>query len=240
MQFAGQFSFISVFLRLTLAMLAGGVIGYGRSKKRKAAGLRTFMLMSMGASLTVMLALYEHRMLSTDWAPAVQAAGLKFDGSRYAAQVISGSGFIAAGTIISGRHQQVDGLTTATGMFASVCMGLAAGAGFYLLVILLLAVILLALDILYPLEPGFKRRVRNFSMYVEFLNMEVINTITEAVLAQGAQIFEVDIENTKAGEDRFPSAIFTLRLSRDNYSHSSMLTAIAELDCVQSIQELVA
>ena len=114
-----EFNFLSAVVRLILAMACGSVVGFGRSKKKQNAGL------------SVLLACYEYKMMTGQWAAAVAEIGMKFDASRYSAQVISGIGFLAAGTILSSGHQQVTGLTTAAGLFTSACMGMAAGAGMY-------------------------------------------------------------------------------------------------------------
>ncbi|MBR2188672.1 MAG: MgtC/SapB family protein [Eubacterium sp.] len=235
-----EFHMLSIFLRLILAMLAGGVIGYGRSRKRKTAGLRTFMLISIGAALTLLLASYEYHMLTTQWSDAVAAESLRFDGSRYAAQVLSGIGFIAAGTIITDTKQQVEGLTTATGLFACACMGLAAGAGFYECVIIVLVIIILVLDVLFPLEPAFKRRLRHLTMFVEFNKLEDIEKIVAVIKSQNAEIHELDFARKKRKDEKYPSAIIEMTLSKENISHSNMLTSVAELPCVQSIQELIS
>jgi len=85
-----QFSFGSVLFRLLLALLSGGLIGYGRSKKDCPAGLRTYMLISLGAALCTTLALYEYEMIRTAWAETVALVGQKFDASRLAAQAVTG------------------------------------------------------------------------------------------------------------------------------------------------------
>ena len=117
-----DFNFTTVVLRLLLAFLSGMAIGYGRSRKRRTTGMRTFILTSLGSAMTVLLATYEYEMLCGPWARVVEEVGMKFDGSRYSAQVISGIGFLAAGTILSIGHQQVSGLSTASGLFASVSL----------------------------------------------------------------------------------------------------------------------
>lgn len=185
-----DFTFGSMVLRLALAMLAGGAIGYGRSKKERAAGLRTYMLITLGAAMSVLLSLYEYTMLTEGpWAETVERVGLKFDAARLVSQVITGIGFLGAGIIIKGAHQQVKGLTTVTGLFATVCMGIAAGAGFYWLVILCVALIVLVLNVMSPLEGAFKRRLRNITLYVEFGSVEDIATITDIMRQQHAQVF---------------------------------------------------
>ncbi|MDO5132234.1 MAG: MgtC/SapB family protein [Eubacteriales bacterium] len=235
-----DFNFNSVVLRLLLAFLSGTVIGYGRARKRRSAGLRTFILTSIGAALTVLLATYEYEMLCGPWASVVEEVGLKFDGSRYSAQVISGVGFLSAGTIISIGHQQVSGLSTASGLFASVCMGMAAGAGFYECVIVVLIILVLVLDVMWPLEPAFKRRLRNITIFVEFNSLEDLNDISDVVRSRGAHIYDIEIERSKREKDKYPCAILILKMSREKPSHSGMLSSIAELDCVRVIHELIS
>lgn len=235
-----DFSLINVSVRLLLAMLAGGVIGWGRSKQARPAGLRTYMLISIGAAMSVLLALYQYSMLKGPWAEIVEEVGFKYDGSRFAAQVITGIGFLGAGIIVKAAHQQVSGLTTATGLFATVCMSVAAGAGFYECVIISTAIIVLVLNVMSPLEGAFKRRLRNITLNVEFYSVEDISTITDVMKRQQAQIFDIDIERTEQKGDKYPSAIFILQLSRANHSHSGILSSLAELPCVRSVQELIA
>ncbi len=235
-----DFTFTTVILRLLLAFLSGTVIGYGRARKQRAAGLRTFILTSIGAALTTLLATYEYQMLCGPWADVVKEVGLKFDGSRYSAQVISGIGFLAAGTIISIGHQQVSGLSTAAGLFASVCMGIAAGAGFYECVIVVLVILIIVLDIMWPLEPAFKRRLRNITVFVEFNALENLNEISDVVRSRGATIYDIEIERSKRDRDKYPCAILILKMSREKPSHSGMLSSIAELDCVRTIHELIS
>ena len=241
-EFLRQFSFGSVVVRLALAMLAGGAIGYGRAKKQRNAGLRTYMLVSIGAALSIIISLYEREMLYNGgpWAWLAEVADLKFDGSRYGAQVITGIGFLAAGTIIAADHQQVSGLTSAIGLFASACLGLAAGAGFWECVVPGALLVILCMEGMQMLEVSFKRRLRNITVYIEFLSVENIATITEALEQRGAQIFDIDVERSEPVDDLSPSAIFTLKLSRENASHSDVLSSLAEMECVNSVHELIS
>ncbi len=234
-----EFNLVTMLLRLVLALLAGGVVGYGRSKNNRPAGLRTYMIISVGAAMSVLITLFHYQMLMGPWNELYQEIG-KFDGARLAAQVVTGIGFLGAGIIIKAAHQQVKGLTTATGLFATVCMGLACGAGFYEIVLMTLVMIVLVLNVMTPLEVAFKRRLRNITLNVEFNSVEDIDTITEVMRFLDAQIFDIDIERTKVKDTKYPSAIFILKLSKENHSHSGMLTSLAELPCVRSVQELVS
>lgn len=233
-----EFTFVSVAIRLVLAMIAGGVIGWGRSKREQAAGLRTYMLASIGAALCILISLYEYEMIKGAWAPIVAEVGEKFDASRIGTQAISGIGFLAAGTILSVSHQRLSGLTTAAGLFASVCMGLACGAGFFELVIVTLIMMILVLEIMYPLEILYKRKARNVTLSVEFDSINSIGQISEVIKGEGARIYDIEVERVKKKGEHHPSAIFSMKLSKENTSHSSVLSAVAALSCVYAIEEL--
>ena len=111
---------VSIILRLSLAMIFGGIIGFDRGKKKRPAGFRTHILVCIGSALAMITNQY-----------IVQVMGMGGDPTRLGAQVISGIGFLGAGTILVTGRQQVKGLTTAAGLWASACMGLALGIGFY-------------------------------------------------------------------------------------------------------------
>lgn len=124
-----EMNFVSVMFRLILAMVCGGMIGLERGRKRRPAGFRTYMLVCLGAALTMLLSQYEFAMVMGPWKDIAVELGMKTDVSRFGAQVINGIGFLGAGTILVTGRQQVKGLTTAAGLWASACTGLAVGAG---------------------------------------------------------------------------------------------------------------
>ena len=122
-----ELSMVSVLLRLSLAMVCGGLIGIERGRKRRAAGLRTYMLVCLGATLSVILSQYFYVMLTTVWSVDASLVGRTTDVSRIAAKVIGGIGFLGTGTIIITGKQEVKGLTTAAGLWASASLGIAVG-----------------------------------------------------------------------------------------------------------------
>lgn len=235
-----EFHFITVLLRLVLALLAGGVVGYGRAKKKRAAGFRTYMLASVGAALAIMLSMYEYEMMRGAWAPIVAEVGEKFDASRYAATVISGIGFLGAGTIIATAHSQVSGLSSAAGMLACVGLGMTAGCGFYSCLICGLICTVFVLDFLSPVERTFKRKIQNIVLVVEFNSIEDIHTIVTMIQDKHAQIFDIDVERSDFDGENYPCAVFVLKMDKNNTSHSDMLSSLAELPCTNSVHELIA
>ena len=237
-EYLREFNFLSVFLRLLLALVAGGIIGFGRARKKETAGLRTYIITCVGSALTALMGFYEYEMLMGAWS-GLTAAELKFDGSRFSAAVISGIGFLAAGSIMLIKHQQVSGLTTAIGLFVTSCIGIAAGMGFYEAVIISVAVMVIVMEFMHPAEMTFKRKMRNMTIHVSFDDLENLSRITDTLTGEGATIYEFELEDKKF-KDENPSAIVWIKLSKNNKSHSSVLSSVAELDCVSSVQELVS
>lgn len=231
------FNWYTVPLRMILAVITGAVIGYGRSSKRANAGLRTYMLTCLGAATTVLISLYESEMLSGAWLSVVEEVGFKFDATRISQHVINGIGFLAAGTIIAIAHRQVSGLTSAIGLFASACLGIAVGMGYYECVLISIVLIIVTMEFMQPLELAFKRRLRNITINVEFDDIENLKTITDAIKDMHAQVFDIDMENTKGD---YASAILAVKMDKHHASHSSMLSGIAVLGCVRSVRELIS
>ncbi len=239
-EYLRSFNFVSALVRLLVAMLAGAAIGYGRARRQRNVGLRTYILTAIGACLTVLISLYDYGMLQSGWSEGVALTGLHFDGTRYAAGVISGVGFLASGTILAKANQQVSGLTSAVGLFAAACLGIVCGAGFYECVLIVVLLLVVALDVMQPLELAYKRRLRNVSVFVEFEDIGDVETIRRTIHEQGGTVFDIDVERTSREGENYPYAILTLKLSREMSSHSAILSSMAELACVRSVQELIS
>jgi putative Mg2+ transporter-C (MgtC) family protein len=111
-------SLISITVRTLLAIVCAGIIGYERGSHGSTAGFRTHILVCLGATLA---------MATGQFAAEIYGA----DVTRIGAQVVSGIGFLGAGSIIVTRQNHISGLTTAAGLWASACIGLAIGIGFY-------------------------------------------------------------------------------------------------------------
>jgi len=229
-----------VLLRLTLAMFFGGMIGLDRERKRRPAGLRTYMLVCIGAALSVVLGQYEATMLATAWAGAAAKAGAKADVARLGAQVINGIGFLGAGTVIVTGRQEVKGLTTAAGLWASACIGLAIGAGFYEAVIIGFLLIFLSMRFLTKIESTILLYSRNMNLYAEFTTVNDVADIISLLKKHQIQIYDVEISRGK-GKDKDllmgPSAVFYIQLPKQQ-SHIDVISAISELESVSDVEEI--
>lgn len=236
-----------VLLRVGLAVFCGGIIGIDRGRKRRPAGFRTYMLVCVGAAMTMILGTYLSVMLNTQWWPELMkdpAFAAKFDGiklstdvSRFGAQVINGIGFLGAGTIIVTGRQQVKGMTTAAGLWASACMGLCIGSGFYIASVICCVLIVFTIVVFSRLERFILSRSRNINIYVELEHLDELSTVIEKIKQNNTQIFDVEVTKGKYTENHYPSAIFSLKLPK-KLTHTAVMTAIAEVEAVRSIEEL--
>ena len=236
-QYLRELHFASVVVRLALAMLLGGCIGLERGRKRRPAGFRTYMLVCLGATLAGIISQYNYVMINTVFADIASEIGRNTDVTRIGAKVIGGVGFLGAGTIIVTDRQEVKGLTTAAGLWASACMGLAIGAGFYECVILAFLLMFLCIRLLPYLENYMVERARNMNLYIEYTSFDNIGLIIGKIKAQGAQIYEVNIDRSSERKGQYPSAVFTIRLA-PNTHHAQVIAAISELDDVMTIDEI--
>lgn len=183
-------------LRLILAAALSGVIGVNREHHEWAAGLRTHMLVCVGAALTMLVSTYGFQ-------DVLGRPAIVLDPSRIAAQVISGIGFLGAGTILFlQREQVIRGLTTAAGLWAVAAVGLASGAGMYLAATLGTALMWIILAILKPLERRYLRRnFRNSHVRLRLAGGTPLARLEEAIADAGLEMSTVTLRRDGDGLD---------------------------------------
>ncbi|HIW14528.1 MAG: MgtC/SapB family protein [Acutalibacteraceae bacterium] len=175
----------SVTLRLALSLVMGGLLGMEREQKQRPAGFRTYMLVCMGSALVMLTGQYVAESMNMD------------DVMRMGAQVVSGVGFLGAGTIIVTGHQQVKGLTTAAGIWASACLGLAVGIGFYSGAIVGCALILLVLKGFHFLEQRISQRSRVINVFAELESLSDLGILLQTARKNFLTVTNVDISWNK-------------------------------------------
>jgi len=142
-------------LRIFVAALLGGVIGLEREYRAKEAGFRTHFLVALGSALFMIVSAY-------GFEEAALLPGHRLDVSRVAAQVVSGIGFIGAGTIIFHKSENVvRGLTTAAGVWVVAAIGLACGGGMYALAIAATVLVLAGLEAFNYFLHKFDKKRKN-------------------------------------------------------------------------------
>lgn len=170
MDYLRELNLASVALRLLLATMLGGGIGIERGRHGRAAGMRTHILVCVGAALSTLVGLY-----------VVEILHFTADPMRVGAQVISGIGFLGAGMILVRERLQVTGLTTAAGLWATATIGLAVGIGFYE-ASLISAVLVLATNAIFPrLERS--QKVRRNLVYAELESADCVNEFVRYLYA---------------------------------------------------------
>lgn len=211
--------------RLLLAMLFGGIIGLERGRRRRPAGFRTHILVCMGAALAMCISQY-----------LAITLGQSTDISRLGAQVINGIGFLGAGTIVVTGRQQVKGLTTAAGLWASACMGLAIGAGYYECAVLACITIFLTITALNNVEKLLTSRTKNMNINVTLGAVNQLPGVLDVLRSMNIKIFDVEITNVRDLRVASPSVIIEMKLPRSQ-PHAEIITAVAAIEGVQSVEE---
>lgn len=194
-------TFLSVLVRLTLAVILSGLIGVQRTSKKHAAGFRTYVLVGLGATIAMLTNQFLVQSFNTG------------DAARLGAQVISGIGFLGAGTILITSRSQIRGLTTAAGLWACACIGLSIGAGFYTLAILGGVIVLIVLISFSKIEYIFNNRAKTFELHVELHSRPDLKALithfrnnhvnifslehNSAYSSSGLSVYTISIEITK-------------------------------------------
>ena len=163
-----ELNIVTVAVRVVLAMIMGGIIGLERGKQGRAAGMRTHILVTLGAALTAMIGFYISKTLN-----------ITSDPTRISAQVISGIGFLGVGTIMLKGRFQITGLTTAAGLWATAAIGLSLGAGFYEGAIIAFLATVLTVTILHRLEYKLGKHQSRYGLYVEINTDKKIRAIID-------------------------------------------------------------
>ena len=237
LRFFRELNLWSMMLRIVLAMVMGGVVGLERERKGRAAGFRTYMLVALGAAITMILSQYLDLMLNTFMKDAQMIIGNRTDVVRLGTQVISGVGFLAAGTILVTGKQEVKGLTTAAGLWASACMGLAVGAGFIECVVVGFALIMVSIRVLPAIEPAVRNHSRNMLIYLETENIVQLSSVVNFIKREGIRVFSLEIDKDKPEHMNSISALLDVRLPIQLY-HAELIAALSTLDGVISIDEV--
>lgn len=212
-------------IRLLLAILCGGVIGYDRGRKRRPAGLRTHILVCIGSALVMITNQY-----------IVEVMKMGGDPTRLGAQVISGIGFLGAGTILITSKQQVKGLTTAAGLWASACMGLAIGIGFYEGAILGCIVILISVTLLQKFDDFVMSNTRYVELYIEVRSEKGIGVVLNYLKSNHMDIVNLEISKTKNLEDSV--GLLVSIMQKEKIVHARLISMIGSLPEVIMVEEI--
>ena len=183
-----DFNMVTVVIRVFLAALAGALVGLEREFHGRAAGMRTHMMVALGAALTSMIGLY-----------ACYVLDFNSDPLRVAAQVISGVGFLGAGTILlRGGGSRITGLTTGAGLWAAAAIGLAVGVGFYVGAFMTVFAVMLTFTLVSRLEMLLNRKRQRMAIYLELENVDEVASMLDLLRTEYG-LMEVQVTPPRSG-----------------------------------------
>lgn len=192
----------------------GAAIGYEREYHAKEAGLRTHLLVALGSCLFMILSIYGFDfMLGRDH--------VSFDPSRIAAQVVTGIGFIGAGTIIL-QKQVVRGLTTAAGLWVTAAIGLACGNGMYWLALVTTVIVLVSLGLINVYLPYFSQKEHTVTFLVE--DYTILTKMMENLHRE--KITVLNYEMHKDAEENNGKMLVSLEIRMKRYNNIKEISAI--------------
>ncbi|MBS7282164.1 MgtC/SapB family protein [Prevotellaceae bacterium LCP21S3_C11] len=192
-------TYMELTIRLTLALLLGGAIGIEREYRAKEAGFRTHFLVALGSALFCLVSQFGF------------GVDLK-DSSRVAAQVVSGIGFLGAGTIIFQKNV-VRGLTTAAGLWVTAAIGLACGTGMYLAAVLTTAMVLLGLEVLNYWIPQLGLSTIELSFSAP--SRESVKEFITRIKQDGMEVHSYELKERRLSKEEFLEASIEIRAKRD-------------------------
>ena len=189
--------------RVFVAALLGGIIGFEREYRAKEAGLRTHFLVAMGSALFMILSQF-------GFESQLGMPTISLDPSRIASQVVTGIGFIGAGTIIFQKHV-IKGLTTAAGLWVTSAIGLTCGSGMYLLAVTATLLVLLCLETIYFVLLRFGSR--NISVTISTAERENINRVINRLRHDNVSMDSYEMKK----QDGLYTVSMELKVKRNNY-----------------------
>ena len=220
-----ELTYLAVGLRLLTALIMGGILGLERGMKNRPAGLRTYMLVCVGSCLIMMTNQY-----------IFQATGTG-DPTRMSAQVISGIGFLGAGTIVVTQHNQIKGLTTAAGLWACAAAGLALGIGFYEAALAGGAAIYVVLTLLQRMDDRMHMKGRLLDIYFELAKGYPLGEFMRHVRSLDLEISSVHLESDVVLSDGSSAFIATVKAKRRT-DHKHILAQLIKLEGVAYLEEI--
>ncbi len=216
----------AVAFRLALATLLGSIVGWERLIRHHSAGIKTFALVSLGSAVATALNIYLAMM-----------PGLNADVSRIPAGVVSGIGFLGAGTILVTGKKQIKGLSTAASLWVTSCMGMAIGAGYLLVGVSTFLLVAFANMVLLHLSNKVEEYSKYMSIYIEINKNNGANKLTKHITDMGFRINSISKSKEKTIMASDTALIIDIDLDR-NRSHTDLLNMFRDLDYVNYVEEV--
>ena len=216
---------LSVVVRIVLAVVIGGLIGIERGMKNRPAGLRTYMVVCLGACMIMLTNQYVCQVFKTG------------DPVRMGAQVVSGIGFLGAGTIVVTRRNQIKGLTTAAGLWAAAGVGLTLGVGFYEAAIIGAIAIFTVMTLLQKMDNKMHRNAKVLEIYVELDKAYPLGDFLRDVRSRDIEVKDTMREREMDSEDGNRAYFTTLKLQH-RQNHTDVIEDIRNIPGIIHLEEL--
>ena len=217
-------SILSIALRLIFSVITGIIIRTDRAMKRRGAGIKTHVLVCLGSALVMITG---------------QFIQLNYEGTmdvaRLGAQVINGVGFLGVGTIIVTGRNQVRGLTTAAGLWACACIGLAIGIGFIDGAIIAVVLAMFTFKVLNQVDGWIHKYAKIFDLYIEFPNNKSVSEFVNELHGRNIKISNFELGKSKIkGEG--PNALICIEV-KERGQRDKILHEIRSMNCVRYLEE---
>lgn len=219
-----EVTYLAVALRVFAAVLIGGILGLERGMKNRPAGLRTYMLVCVGACVIMLTNQYVFQVYSTG------------DPVRMGAQVVSGIGFLGAGTIVVTRRNQIKGLTTAAGLWSAAGVGLALGVGFYEAAIAGTLAVFIVIALLQKMDNKLHRRSKQLEAYFELSGISLGNFL-RTMRESGIDVSDVQRESGEEEASGVRAYVATLK-GKTRKNHTELMETILSIPGVVFVEEL--
>ena len=224
-EYLRELNLLSICLRIILSLIIGGILGLERGRKNRPAGFRTYILVCLGSTIVMMTNQYVYQVFGAS------------DPTRMGAQVISGIGFLGAGTIMVTGRQQIKGITTAAGMWSAACCGLAIGIGFYEGAIAGGIIVFLIMEFLEKMDGIIRRHSNIMDVYLEFDGKKMFSTFLSSARENGFDVSNIQISKNKHVKTGELSVVLTLE-SQTKRTQEEMLSVIGSVEGVSFIEKL--
>lgn len=219
----------SILLRIAVSILFSAIIGWERSTKRHAAGLRTFMLVSLASTMAMLLDLFLISKFTLGF-PIISAA------------VVIGIAIISSNSILFSSKNQIKGLTTAAGLWTVGFIGLLIGAGFYTVSLIGFFAMMICLSMFPRMERHFKNRSNHFEVHLELKSKENLQSFVATIRQLGLRIDDIEVNPAyiNSGLSVYSVALTIQSAELKKYkNHSEIIDALRSIDYIHHIEEMV-
>ena len=220
-----EVTYLAVIVRIAIALLLGGILGLERELKSRAAGLRTYMLVSVGACMIMLANQYVYQVFEVG------------DPVGMGAQVVSGIGFLGAGTIIVTQKNKITGLTTAAGLWEAAAVGLCVGIGFYEAAAVGTFLAIFILTAIHRLEALVRKHSVSMELYLEVSASISIGKLVNRIRELGVKVDNVQIDKEYSIDNTVRALMLSIH-PKKRVNRKLLIEQLKQLDGVIFLEDI--